>query len=219
MHIQTILSLVHHVQLDRPTCIAECDHFLSVAQFVKDVAAGFLPSWRDIAQRRRAEPFTDQQRQWQLLRRGRSACPCKALHSHQFQRLLISNDTPPGWQILAKSFQVGTLADTAVQVPGVQPPERQGGALRPAPQRPAASVGGGLSSRSGARPRVRAGHGVHHGFGAAAGAVEVQGAAGAGQRRGTAGARAAAAPAVGMTGQVLYSSIRYAAYCSGAGPV
>lgn len=40
-------------------------------QFTRDVAAGILPSWRDIAQRRRAEPFTDEQRQWQLLRRGR----------------------------------------------------------------------------------------------------------------------------------------------------
>jgi hypothetical protein len=36
--------------------------------YVQDVARGILPSWRAIAQRRRAEAFTDAQRQWQLLR-------------------------------------------------------------------------------------------------------------------------------------------------------
>ena len=41
------------------------------SQFVKDVAEGILPSWRDIATKRQAMPFTDKQRQWQLLRRGR----------------------------------------------------------------------------------------------------------------------------------------------------
>ena len=40
-------------------------------QFVEDVAKGFLPSWRDIAIRRQALPFSDDERQWQLLRRGR----------------------------------------------------------------------------------------------------------------------------------------------------
>jgi len=40
-------------------------------QFVKDVAEGILPSWKDIATKRQAVTFTDQQRQWQLLRRGR----------------------------------------------------------------------------------------------------------------------------------------------------
>ena len=40
-------------------------------QFVRDVAKGFLPSWRGIAARRQAQPFEDHHRQWQLLRRGR----------------------------------------------------------------------------------------------------------------------------------------------------
>lgn len=40
-------------------------------QFVQDVAQGFIPSWRDIATERLGMPFTDKQRQWQLLRRGR----------------------------------------------------------------------------------------------------------------------------------------------------
>lgn len=40
-------------------------------QFVREVAAGILPSWRDIARMRRAQPFSEEQRQWQLLRRGR----------------------------------------------------------------------------------------------------------------------------------------------------
>ena len=85
---------MHWAQLDSPISKAGHKHVLSFTQFVKDVAAGFLPSWRDIAQRRRAEPFTDQQRQWQLLRRGRSARTCKALHSHQLQRLLIQEYNP-----------------------------------------------------------------------------------------------------------------------------
>lgn len=42
-----------------------------VSQFVKDVAEGILSSWRDIARKRQAMPFSDEQRQWQLLRRGR----------------------------------------------------------------------------------------------------------------------------------------------------
>ncbi|DBB05047.1 TPA: hypothetical protein ACH3X3_010315 [Trebouxia sp. C0006] len=42
-----------------------------VSQFVKDVAEGILSSWRDIATKRQAMPFSDDQRQWQLLRRGR----------------------------------------------------------------------------------------------------------------------------------------------------
>lgn len=40
-------------------------------QFVQDVAQGFIPSWRNIATERSAMEFTDKQRQWQLLRRGR----------------------------------------------------------------------------------------------------------------------------------------------------
>jgi coproporphyrinogen III oxidase len=35
---------------------------------VHDVARGILPSWRVIAARRRAAAFTEQQRNWQLLR-------------------------------------------------------------------------------------------------------------------------------------------------------
>jgi hypothetical protein len=36
--------------------------------FVRDVGDNILPSWRAIAARRRALPFTEEQRQWQLLR-------------------------------------------------------------------------------------------------------------------------------------------------------
>lgn len=39
--------------------------------FVRDVGDNIIPSWRAIAERRRQQPFTDAQRQWQLLRRGR----------------------------------------------------------------------------------------------------------------------------------------------------
>lgn len=42
-----------------------------VESFVREVGDGILPSWRDIAQRRRSMAFTQEQRDWQLLRRGR----------------------------------------------------------------------------------------------------------------------------------------------------
>lgn len=43
-------------------------------QFVRDVAAGFMPSWQSIAQRGAEKSFTTQQRQWQLQRRGAYVC-------------------------------------------------------------------------------------------------------------------------------------------------
>merc|ERR1719329_1237142 len=39
--------------------------------FVKQVGEGFMPSYLEIAQRRSKLPFTDEQRRWQLVRRGR----------------------------------------------------------------------------------------------------------------------------------------------------
>ncbi|CAL8469400.1 g8941 [Coccomyxa elongata] len=45
-----------------------------VEQFVRDVAGGILPSWQPIAVRRRTQSFTQQQRQWQLHRRGAYVC-------------------------------------------------------------------------------------------------------------------------------------------------
>ncbi len=41
------------------------------AAFTRDVGDGILPSWEGIARRRGGLPFTQQQRDWQLLRRGR----------------------------------------------------------------------------------------------------------------------------------------------------
>lgn len=38
---------------------------------VRDVGEGFMPSYLPIARRRQAAPFTAEQRDWQLLRRGR----------------------------------------------------------------------------------------------------------------------------------------------------
>lgn len=40
-------------------------------QFVQKVAEGWLPSWEPIVQRRREMQYEQQQRDWQLLRRGR----------------------------------------------------------------------------------------------------------------------------------------------------
>jgi coproporphyrinogen III oxidase len=42
-----------------------------VFDFVRQAGDAFLPAYLPIAERRRAEPFTDEQRRWQLLRRGR----------------------------------------------------------------------------------------------------------------------------------------------------
>lgn len=41
------------------------------SQFVKAVAATWMPSWLPIVQRRRKARYSDEMRQWQLLRRGR----------------------------------------------------------------------------------------------------------------------------------------------------
>jgi coproporphyrinogen III oxidase len=40
-------------------------------EFVKGVAESWMPSWRPIVEKRRTMRFTEQQKQWQLLRRGR----------------------------------------------------------------------------------------------------------------------------------------------------
>jgi coproporphyrinogen III oxidase len=40
-------------------------------EFVRDVANVWMPSWLPIVEQHRNEPYTEQQRQWQLLRRGR----------------------------------------------------------------------------------------------------------------------------------------------------
>lgn len=42
-----------------------------VESFVREVALGFMPSFLPIAERRGRLPFTEQQRSWQLMRRGR----------------------------------------------------------------------------------------------------------------------------------------------------
>ncbi|PNH11399.1 Coproporphyrinogen-III oxidase [Tetrabaena socialis] len=42
-----------------------------VEAFVRQVGDGILDSWTPLVQRRRGTPFTEEQRQWQLLRRGR----------------------------------------------------------------------------------------------------------------------------------------------------
>lgn len=39
--------------------------------FVREVGNGILPSWLHIVEANRNKPFTEQQRNWQLLRRGR----------------------------------------------------------------------------------------------------------------------------------------------------
>lgn len=51
--------------------VASAEAGFDAATFARAVGDNVLPSWRAIAARRRALPFTDAQRQWQLLRRGR----------------------------------------------------------------------------------------------------------------------------------------------------
>lgn len=52
-------------------CVYFYKDIARLLQFVQDVAKGFIPSWQDIAIRRAALPFSEPERQWQLLRRGR----------------------------------------------------------------------------------------------------------------------------------------------------
>lgn len=52
----------------RETCPA---FFQDVESFVREVALGFMPSFLPLAERRGREPFSEKQRQWQLMRRGR----------------------------------------------------------------------------------------------------------------------------------------------------
>lgn len=47
----------------------ECGY--DAGAFVRSVGDGLLASWRPIVARHRQQPFTQQQRDWQLLRRGR----------------------------------------------------------------------------------------------------------------------------------------------------
>lgn len=42
-----------------------------VDKFVRDVALGILPSWEPIVKKHKDEPVSQEQREWQLLRRGR----------------------------------------------------------------------------------------------------------------------------------------------------
>ena len=50
------------------------EHSIVYMQFVRDVARGFIPSWRGIAERSAQKPFSEHQRQWQLQRRGAYVC-------------------------------------------------------------------------------------------------------------------------------------------------
>jgi coproporphyrinogen III oxidase len=53
-----------------PTAAIEADPE-AVFAFVRDVGDSILPAYLPIVERRRAEPFGDRERRWQLLRRGR----------------------------------------------------------------------------------------------------------------------------------------------------
>jgi len=51
--------------------LAADDPNTNAPEFVKAVGRGILPSWRQIAEARQQQAFSEDQRQWQLLRRGR----------------------------------------------------------------------------------------------------------------------------------------------------
>ncbi len=46
-------------------------HSLWLLQFVRDVGRGIVPSWQGIVERHKGQAFSQQQRDWQVLRRGR----------------------------------------------------------------------------------------------------------------------------------------------------
>ena len=48
-------------------------------QFVREVADSLLDSWEPIVKRRRHMEFTSQQKEWQMLRRGRWDAPISPL--------------------------------------------------------------------------------------------------------------------------------------------
>ncbi len=54
-----------------PPCFSVFGFLQDVESFVREVALGFMPSFLPIAERRGREPFSEKQRQWQLMRRGR----------------------------------------------------------------------------------------------------------------------------------------------------
>jgi hypothetical protein len=53
-------------QIGEVTCLIS--KYWCVQAYTEDVARGILPSWTAIAQRRQAQQFTEEQRNWQLLR-------------------------------------------------------------------------------------------------------------------------------------------------------
>jgi hypothetical protein len=56
-----------------PAPVAPSQVSYDVPAFVREVGDGILPSWTNIAKRRRELPVSPEQRDWQLLRRGRCA--------------------------------------------------------------------------------------------------------------------------------------------------
>jgi len=55
---------------DQPTASAERD-IESIFEFVQRIARSFLPAYLPIANRRKSEPYTEREREFQLIRRGR----------------------------------------------------------------------------------------------------------------------------------------------------
>ncbi|KAJ9528409.1 hypothetical protein QJQ45_020333, partial [Haematococcus lacustris] len=51
--------------------LSSSDGGFDAAAFTRDVGRGILPSWQHIAETRGGHPFTQAEREWQLLRRGR----------------------------------------------------------------------------------------------------------------------------------------------------
>ncbi len=59
--------------------------------FVKSVASAWMPSWLPIVEQRRNQPFSDKQKQWQLLRRGRYIYILLACLTQVWDRMIHSN--------------------------------------------------------------------------------------------------------------------------------
>lgn len=85
----------------------------SVQAYVEDVGRGILPSWTAIAQQRSAMPYTEEQRNWQLLRCDSLPCGQGALKSVNlhpqplmnaaYVALQNSNDSQPGVPVVGQS--------------------------------------------------------------------------------------------------------------------
>lgn len=172
-------------------------------QFVRDVGDGILPSWEGIVQRRRGQEFSDAERQWQLLRRGRYL-EFNLLYDRGVKFGLDGGRWGSPW-----GARLGLLPPCLGNMPrtlnlqscdfNLWLPVASGSPCWTSVQLPALSRSARCASPLPYRPWPPPQGGEHHGERAAAHCLEVQRAAGGGVVGGRAGRPAAHAARLGVT--------------------